>query len=122
MQWLFEGSEEAPALAGLGLFDGRCSLMPPAAGIKIPHVGWNTVEPIGSSRVFPSEPTYFYFVHSYYPDPEDRDVVIGETDYGVTFASVLARDNVVATQFHPEKSGDIGLRFYRNFLHNVFGE
>jgi glutamine amidotransferase len=59
---------------------------------------------------------YFYFVHSYYPAPEDRDVVIGETEYGVTFASVLARDNIVATQFHPEKSGDAGLRMYANFL------
>ncbi|HEX5140145.1 MAG TPA: imidazole glycerol phosphate synthase subunit HisH, partial [Dehalococcoidia bacterium] len=62
---------------------------------------------------------YFYFVHSYYPAPDDQSVVIGETEYGVTFASVLARDNVVATQFHPEKSGADGLRFYANFLKNA---
>jgi glutamine amidotransferase len=60
--------------------------------------------------------SYFYFLHSYYPAPDDAAVVIGETEYGVTFASVLARDNIVATQFHPEKSGEMGLRMYRNFL------
>ncbi len=62
---------------------------------------------------------YFYFVHSYYPQPDDEGVVIGETEYGVTFASVLARDNIVATQFHPEKSGEMGLRMYANFLAQV---
>jgi glutamine amidotransferase len=66
------------------------------------------------------EGAFFYFVHSYYPDPDDRDVVIGETVYGVPFASVLARDNLVATQFHPEKSGEAGLRFYANFLRGAF--
>ena len=65
---------------------------------------------------------YFYFVHSFYPAPDDDDVVIGETEYGVTFASVLARDNLVATQFHPEKSGESGLRFYANFLRQALGE
>ncbi|HWO72190.1 MAG TPA: hypothetical protein VNN21_01380, partial [Dehalococcoidia bacterium] len=63
---------------------------------------------------------YFYFVHSYYPSPEDEAVVLGETEYGVTFASVLGRDNLVATQFHPEKSGACGLRFYANFLDYAF--
>jgi glutamine amidotransferase len=81
-------------------------------------MGWNQVRRRRAHPVFAGIPddAYFYFVHSYYPAPDDGDTVIGETDYGVTFASALARDNVVATQFHPEKSGDSGLRFYRNFL------
>jgi glutamine amidotransferase len=83
-----------------------------------PHMGWNTVEWL---RDHPSPPAlhpaaYFYFVHSFYPTVEDRSLTLGETEYGVTFPSVLARDNVFATQFHPEKSGEDGLAIYRNFV------
>jgi imidazoleglycerol phosphate synthase glutamine amidotransferase subunit HisH len=86
--------------------------------LKVPHMGWNRVRQVREHAIFEGieDGAYFYFVHSYYPAPEDRDVVIGETEYGVTFASVLARDNIVATQFHPEKSGEAGLRMYANFL------
>ena len=92
------------------------------AGLKVPHMGWNQVRQLRPHPVFEGidDGAYFYFVHSYYPDPEDGSVVIGETDYGVAFASVLARDNLVATQFHPEKSGEAGLRFYANFLSRAF--
>jgi glutamine amidotransferase len=81
-------------------------------------MGWNRVRQRRPHPVFDGIPdeAYFYFVHSYYPDPEDGFVVVGETDYGVTFASVVAADSLVATQFHPEKSGEVGLRFYENFL------
>jgi glutamine amidotransferase len=81
-------------------------------------MGWNQVRRRRSHAAFEGIPegAYFYFVHSYYPAPDDVGVVIGETDYGVAFASAVARDNVIATQFHPEKSGEFGLLFYRNFL------
>jgi glutamine amidotransferase len=87
-------------------------------------MGWNQVRQTRPHPIFDGieDNAYFYFVHSYYPDPEDHDCVIGETDYGVRFASVLAQGNVVATQFHPEKSGDSGLRLYRNFLRGALGE
>jgi glutamine amidotransferase len=86
--------------------------------LKVPHMGWNRVRQVREHAIFDGieDGAYFYFVHSYYPAPEDPDVVIGETEYGVTFASVLARDNIVATQFHPEKSAEAGLRMYANFL------
>ncbi len=86
--------------------------------LKIPHMGWNSVEQVGEHPVFAGIPdgSYFYFVHSYYADPEDAALTIGRTEYGVTFTAAIARDNLVATQFHPEKSGPMGLRLYRNFL------
>ena len=88
------------------------------SGLKIPHMGWNRVRQQGAHALFAGIPddSYFYFVHAYYPDPEDRSLVIGETAYGVTFASAIARGNLVATQFHPEKSGQAGLQLYQNFL------
>jgi glutamine amidotransferase len=81
-------------------------------------MGWNQVRMVKPHPIFKDIPddSYFYFVHSYYPSPADRSVVIGETDYGVVFPSVVARSNVVATQFHPEKSGPMGLQMYANFL------
>jgi glutamine amidotransferase len=81
-------------------------------------MGWNQVRQRRPHPVFEGIPddAYFYFVHSYYPEPDDGDIVVGETDYGVTFPSVVAKGKMIATQFHPEKSGDIGLLFYRNFL------
>jgi imidazole glycerol-phosphate synthase subunit HisH len=120
-QALLSISEEGGEHACLDVIPGRVKRFP-RSDLKVPHMGWN--------RVFQSKPhpifdgiedgAYFYFVHSYFPAPESNDVVIGETDYGVRFASVLARDNLVATQFHPEKSGADGLRFYGNFLRLAF--
>jgi imidazole glycerol-phosphate synthase subunit HisH len=117
MQALFEVSEEGGAHECLGVFPGRIVRFP--QGLTVPHMGWNTVELRAPHPVFEGIPpaSYFYFVHSYYPAPADPAVVLAETEYeGVRFASVLGRDNVVATQFHPEKSGRWGLRLYENFL------
>jgi glutamine amidotransferase len=119
-QALLSYSEEGGVHACLDVIPGRVKRLP--AGLKVPHMGWNRVHQRVPHPVFYGieDGAYFYFVHSFYPAPDDPDVVIGETEYGVTFASVLARDNLVATQFHPEKSGEAGLRFYANFLKNAF--
>jgi glutamine amidotransferase len=120
-QALLSISEEGGEHECLGIIPGRVVRFPREDGRKVPHMGWNTVRQTSRHSIFEGIPddAYFYFLHSYYPQPEDDGVVIGETEYGVTFASVLARDNVVATQFHPEKSGDMGLRMYANFLSQV---
>ena len=87
-------------------------------GLKVPHMGWNQVKQRLTHPIFDGIPdgTNFYFVHSYYADPEDRSVVAGTTEYGVSVCSVLTKGSLVATQFHPEKSGEYGLRMYANFL------
>jgi glutamine amidotransferase len=127
-QALLSVSEEGGEHECLGIIPGRVKKLPSAAPfasqngngarLKIPQMGWNRVHQKAEHPIFDGieDDSYFYFLHSYYPEPEDDDVVIGETEYGVTFASVLARDNIVATQFHPEKSSDAGLRMYENFL------
>ena len=116
LQALLTASEEGGEHPCLDILPGRVLRLPD--GQKVPHMGWNHVRRRQPHPVFAGIPddARFYFVHSYYPAPDDGETVIGETDYGVTFASALARDNVIATQFHPEKSGDVGLRFYQNFL------
>lgn len=118
-QALLSVSEEGGEHECLGIIPGRVKKLP--GGQKVPHMGWNNVRQTSPHAIFEGIPdeSYFYFVHSYYPEPADPSVVVGETEYGVTFASVLARDNIVATQFHPEKSGEMGLRMYRNFLQSV---
>ena len=120
-QALFSVSEEGGEHACLDVIPGRVKRLP--YGLKVPHMGWNQVRQRRSHPVFDGieDNAYFYFVHSYYPSPEDESIVIGETEYGLTFASVIGRDNVVATQFHPEKSGNAGLRFYANFLRLALG-
>ena len=122
LQALLTASEEGGEHACLDIIPGRVLRLP--GGLKVPHMGWNQVRRRQPHPVFDGIPddAYFYFVHSYFPAPDDGEAVVGETDYGVTFASALARDNVVATQFHPEKSGDVGLRFYRNFLEWAAGK
>jgi len=115
-QALFDVSEEGGEHECLGILPGRVVRF--SNGLKVPHMGWNQVRIVMQHPIFEgmADGSYFYFVHSYYPQPADPDVVIGETEYGVTFASVIALDNIVATQFHPEKSGEAGLRMYANFL------
>lgn len=115
-QALFEVSEEGGWHECLGILPGRVVRLPD--GLKVPHMGWNQVRQVKPHPIFAGIPdsSFFYFVHSYYPSPDDPAMVIGETEYGVTFPSVVAWDNVVATQFHPEKSGEMGLRMYANFL------
>jgi glutamine amidotransferase len=121
-QALFDVSEEGGEHECLGILPGKVVRFP-QNGLKVPHMGWNRVRQLRPHFIFDGIPdnSYFYFLHSYYPRPEDEATVLGETEYGVTFPSVVARDNVVATQFHPEKSGDMGLRMYANFVRAASG-
>jgi len=114
LQILFDASDE-DAAAGMGVLEGTVRRLP--HGLKVPHMGWNTVR---WSREHPftagiDDGSYFYFVHSFAPDV-DAATTIGVTEYGRPFASIVARDNVFATQFHPEKSGDAGLQLYENVV------
>jgi glutamine amidotransferase len=95
--------------------------LPP--GLKIPHMGWNQVRQRIPHPIFNGIPdeANFYFVHSYHVEPDDRSLVAGETEYGVSICSVIARGNLVATQFHPEKSGEVGLKIYDNFIKTAVG-
>ncbi len=116
LQALFETSEEGGGQECLGVLGGTVRHFN-RPDLKIPHMGWNTVRWTGEHPVTKGIPddSYFYFVHSFYPVPTDDDITLGETTYGLTFPSVVARGNIVATQFHPEKSGADGLAFYANF-------
>lgn len=122
MQALFDISEEGGTHECLGVLPGRIVRFP--HGLTVPHMGWNNVHLRGEHPVFEgiAQDAYFYFVHSYHPRPADDAHVIGETEYGgVRFPSVVGRDNLIATQFHPEKSGADGLRLYANFLRLALG-
>ena len=116
LQVLFSGTEEGGGHECLGIIPGRVRKLP--QGLKIPHMGWNQVKQKVSHKVFDGVPdcANFYFVHSYYVEPEDKSLVAGETSYGIPICSVIARGNLVATQFHPEKSGEFGLKIYDNFI------
>ncbi len=116
MQVLMSSTEEGGRNECLGIIPGTVKRLP--AGLKVPHIGWNQVKQMARHPIFEDIPdeSNFYFVHSYYAEPEDTIVVAGTTEYGITLCSVLIKDNLVATQFHPEKSGTIGLRMYDNFL------
>lgn len=120
LQLLLDKTEEGDAPC-LGLLGGQVRRLPP--GLKVPHMGWNSVEIGMDHPVFDGVPpsSHFYFVHSYYADPDSAEGVAGTTTYGIPFCSAYARDNLVATQFHPEKSGPVGLRVYRNFLEFASG-
>lgn len=116
LQALLDASEEDGWQQCLGVIPGCVRRLP--SGLKVPHMGWNQVRQLREHPIFDQLPdrAYFYFVHSYYVDPIDPGVVAAETEYGRTFPSVVISGNVVATQFHPEKSGDAGLQLYANFL------
>lgn len=118
LQALFDWSDEGGGQECLGTVHGKVRHFPLDRGLKVPHMGWNTVEWLQPHPLTDGIPSgsAFYFVHSFYPDPVDSAVTLGETEYGVTFPSVVAQGNVLATQFHPEKSSDNGLRLYGNFL------
>ncbi|MBI4234239.1 MAG: imidazole glycerol phosphate synthase subunit HisH [Chloroflexi bacterium] len=121
LQILFDSSEEGEVRC-LGVLPGRVRRLP--GGLKVPHMGWNQVRFLAEHPVFHGIPqdSHFYFVHSYYPDPADSGVIAGLTSYGVEFCSAIARGPLVATQFHPEKSGALGLKLYENFLRFAQGE
>jgi imidazole glycerol-phosphate synthase subunit HisH len=117
-QLLFESSEESPEVAGLGIFQGQVRKFSQAR-VKVPQIGWNLVKWTEHAHTLygklPPDP-YFYFVHSYYPQPKDESIVAGYTEYGDSFAAAVATKNVLATQFHPEKSQESGLLLLRQFL------
>jgi imidazole glycerol-phosphate synthase subunit HisH len=116
-QIILEHSEENDT-ACLGLLPGRTRALPRGEGLKIPHMGWNRVRFLGDHPVFKGLPegAEYYFVHGYYPAPAESSLVLGVTDYGSEFPSAIGRRNLVATQFHPEKSGRFGLQILENFL------
>ncbi len=119
-QALFERSEEFNSCAaGLGIFRGPVVRFPDLPGLKVPQIGWNRLAVVRPDcpllRGVP-EGSHVYFVHSYYPRPEEEGLIATRTDYGVTFASAVWRDQVFATQFHPEKSQEVGLQMLRNFV------
>lgn len=119
-QILFDSSEEAPGVAGLGVIPGIVRRFGDEPGLKIPHMGWNSaLATRGGTKVWRnlSEDPYFYYVHSFFPVPKHAETVVAETTYGTqSFAAAVERGNLFACQFHPEKSQETGLRLIRNFL------
>lgn len=117
LQLLFEASEESPDADGLGIFKGKIVKIPQNNGLKIPHMGWNSLDYDKNCKIFNDlgDKPYVYFVHSYYMQPTDSSIVSAVTNYGTALPVALHRDNVYATQFHPEKSGDTGLKILKNF-------
>jgi glutamine amidotransferase len=119
LQLLFDDSEENPGCPGLGVVSGRVRRLPDTPGLKLPHMGWNqTRRGPAAGEVLSATPdgTYFYFVHSYYPEPARPADVALSSEHGVTFCAAVARDNVFACQFHPEKSQAAGLDLLRRFV------
>ncbi|MEM0216247.1 MAG: imidazole glycerol phosphate synthase subunit HisH [Candidatus Bathyarchaeia archaeon] len=114
MQLLFHRSEEGDG-EGLGLLDGENKKLPD--NVKVPHMGWDTIKILKENALFCelADEDYYYFAHSYYPVPNSNEVVYAETNYGIIFASVIIKGNVYGTQFHPEKSGNKGLKLLENF-------
>jgi len=123
LQLLFERSDESPGIKGLCVLPGKVVAMLPAEGIKIPHMGWNCLEITETGRrsglfngLPPNESPYVYFVHSYCARPAAEEVVAAYTNHGCEFAAAVCSENICATQFHPEKSSETGLRILENFL------
>lgn len=117
LQLLYDGSEEGGGVDCLGILPGTVRRFPAKDGLKVPQIGWNSVSVATSHAILDGIPdgTYFYFVHSYYAEPAEGGTVVATAEHGVDFAAIVAHDNVVATQFHPEKSAELGLRLYANF-------
>jgi len=116
MQVLFESSEEAPGVAGMGVLKGTVPRF--TGNIKIPHMGWNNIKIEKETEILKGieNNEYFYFVHSYYCSPDDKGIVATTTPYGGEFASSVQKDNIFACQFHPEKSQSVGLKLLQNFI------
>lgn len=118
LQLLFDESEESPGVKGLGILPGRIRRIPEGNGLKIPHIGWNSLEFPKQGKLYGNlinEP-YVYFVHSYYLEADDPSIVVATTEYNVTIHASVEKDNIFACQFHPEKSSDVGLQILKNFL------
>lgn len=118
LQLLFESSEESPNVEGLGILKGKIVSIPKDKGLKVPHMGWNSVSIRQKDGIFSNikDESYFYFVHSYYLEGADEDVVAGVTEYATQIECAVQRDKLCAVQFHPEKSGKTGLKLLENFL------
>lgn len=116
LQVIFEGSEESPGVEGLGILEGEVVRFG-WDGLKVPHIGWNEISLVRDHPVLDGlDGEAFYFVHSYYPEPEEPSDLLGVSDYGGAFCAAAGRENLVAVQFHPEKSSLAGLKLYENFL------
>ena len=118
LQLLFEKSEESPGVKGLGIFNGNIVKIPDNNLLKVPHMGWNSVSLNQKNGIFKDikEESYFYFVHSFFLKDADKDIVAATTQYGVNIECAVQKGNICATQFHPEKSGEIGLKLLKNFV------
>ena len=117
LQLLFRSSDESPGVEGLGILKGKIVKIPPAPGLKIPHMGWNSLHLQNDGRLFKGIPeeTYVYFVHSYYLQAKEPEIVKATAQYGVTIHASVEKDNIFACQFHPEKSSKYGLKILENF-------
>lgn len=118
LQLLFERSDEAPGVEGLGVLPGEILRIPPKEGLKIPHMGWNSLHLEHGGRLFENVPeqSYVYFVHSYYLKAREEEIVKASAEYGVHIHASVEKGNVFACQFHPEKSSEVGLRILKNFV------
>lgn len=118
LQLLFEQSEESPGVKGLGILKGKILRIPDKEGLKIPHIGWNSLKFPKEGRLFKGlkEDSYVYFVHSYYLKAEEEEIVTATTEYSTLIHASVEKDNVFACQFHPEKSSDVGLTILKNFI------
>ncbi|MCM1189411.1 MAG: imidazole glycerol phosphate synthase subunit HisH [bacterium] len=118
LQLLFDGSEESPGVEGLHILKGRIVKIPVQTGVKVPHIGWNDLSFLNRGRLLKGLPekTYVYFVHSYYLEAQEEEIVTATAEYGVRIHASVEQGNVFACQFHPEKSSDAGLRILRNFI------
>lgn len=118
LQLMFEDSEEAPGVKGLGLFKGHILRIPEKEDLKIPHIGWNSLQYPSEGRLFADiqKDSYLYFVHSYYLQAQEREIVKAVTEYGVEIHASVEKDNLFACQFHPEKSSDVGMKILQNFM------
>lgn len=124
LQLMFEESEETPGVKGLGLLKGKIVRIPDGEGLKIPHIGWNNLSYPNAGRLYKDIPedSFVYFVHSYYLQAEEPEIVKATTEYGVTIHASVEKENVFACQFHPEKSSAVGMKILENFVAVVKGE
>lgn len=118
LQLMFESSEESPGVEGLSLLKGKIVRIPADGGLKVPHIGWNSLKFPNAGKLFKglAEDTYVYFVHSYYLQAEEEEIVKATTEYGTLIHASVEKDNVFACQFHPEKSSEAGMQILRNFI------
>ena len=118
LQLLFESSDETPGVEGLGILEGKIKRIPEKDDLKIPHIGWNSLSYPNKGRLYNGieEESYVYFVHSYYLEAKEPEIVVATTDYGTCIHASVEKGNVFACQFHPEKSSSVGLKILENFL------